>query len=157
MTFLALRAAARTGVGETTNFLPTVTRLDVRWFQDFNFSTVVLKRAAILLRVSPARTVYQVVRADRDAFCDRLDSSGLVSKLDATRDGATPLIGITNDCPILRTGVFPNRFAWEISVTVVPYVLAIAASVSPLRTTCSRKRIRLFSGSVGMCSLNFSA
>src|SRR5262245_25434615 len=63
MTFLAvwLDAFAR-GAAATISFLPTARRVEVRWFKALSLSTVVLKCAAILTRVSPARTVYQVDR-----------------------------------------------------------------------------------------------
>src|SRR6476619_6994715 len=63
MTFLGLWLEAFTSeAAETTSFLPTTRRVEVRWFQDLSLSIVVLKCAAILPRVSPERTVYQVDR-----------------------------------------------------------------------------------------------
>src|SRR5438067_8542804 len=158
MTFLEAGAAEadRTGAPETTNFRPTARRLEVRWFQDLSLSTLVLKRVAILKRVSPARTVYDVVRTGAAAVrilaaVEVLDFIAGCA-LDAIGcGGVTPLIGMASVCPILMTGVFPRLFACEICAVVVPYCFAMPPSVSPFRTKCSRIIIRLLSGNEATC------
>src|SRR5262245_17437498 len=124
MTFLAAWLDAFTsGAAATISFLPTVRRVVVRWFKDLSLSTVVLKCAAILPSVSPARTVYQVDRpalpADfvavwRVTAADCLPDRSALALARMAAGGCTPLSGIASVWPVFRIGAFPSLLAWEI-------------------------------------------